>query len=135
MVEQFQSGADVMACHARHSGAEALFLTPSVVPLGDENTIMCPKKGDVLFGFEPKGICQHADEDCSEVAWLYHDACQPSRWVSKGGHDPTNKTGPFERVSVALNKWGEIIEHGGGFYERCSRMPRTGEQKMSLKFL
>ena len=28
--------------------------------------------GDVLFGFEPKGICQHAAEDCSEVGREMH---------------------------------------------------------------
>ena len=30
---------EVQACHGRHSGAEALFLTPDVIPLGEENAV------------------------------------------------------------------------------------------------
>jgi hypothetical protein len=50
---------DVQAVHARHSGAEAIFITPSVISsVGDENLAQAPRCGDVLFGFEPKGICE-----------------------------------------------------------------------------
>ena len=50
---------DVNAVHARHSGAEAIFITPSVLrDVGDENQEPAPRCGDVLFGFEPKGICE-----------------------------------------------------------------------------
>ena len=60
-----------MSCHARHSGAEALFLTPEILrEVGDENASLDYALGDVLFGYEPKGICQHASEDASEVAWI-----------------------------------------------------------------
>ena len=61
----------VMGVHGRNSGSEALFLTPKVIALGDENTILNYKTGDVCFGFEPKGICSHATADASEVAWIY----------------------------------------------------------------
>ena len=61
----------VKSVHGRNSGSEALFLTPKCLPLGDENTILNYKTGDVCFGFEPKGICSHAKVDCSEVAWAY----------------------------------------------------------------
>ena len=120
-----------MSCHARHSGAEALFLTPTIVrDVGDENCVSQPCKSDMLFCYEPRGICQHASEDASEVAWLYHDACIPRRWVSDNG-DPTNQTGPWHTVDVALNKWGKVIEEHG-FYMRCGRMPRSGEQQMVI---
>ena len=89
-------------------------------------------KGDVLFGFEPKGICQHSDTDASEVAWLYHDACQPSRWVSTNG-DPTNQTPPFKCVAAPLNHFGKIVATDGDFYGRCGRLPRSGEQPMVVR--
>mmetsp|Transcript_22069 Transcript_22069/g.50420 ORF Transcript_22069/g.50420 Transcript_22069/m.50420 type:complete len:177 (-) Transcript_22069:53-583(-) len=124
-------GAEVMSCHARHSGAEALFLTPSIIrDVGDENASLDYAVGDVLFGYEPKGICQHATEDASEVAWLYGGAAMPRRWVSDDG-DPINQSGPWHTVDVALNKWGKVVEENG-FYTRCGRMPRTGEQKMMI---
>jgi hypothetical protein len=124
-------GAEVMSCHARHSGAEALFLTPEILrDVGDENASLDYALGDVLFGYEPKGICQHASEDASEVAWIYGGAAMPRRWVSDDG-DPTNQRGPWHTVEVALNKWGRVVEENG-FYDRCGRMPRTGEQKMKI---
>ena len=122
-------GTEVMSCHARHSGAEALFLTPEVIrDVGDENTTLDYEVGDFLFGYEPKGICQHASEDASEVAWIYHGAAFPRRWESNDG-DPTNQRGPWHCVDVALNKWGKAVEEKD-FYSRCGRMPRTGEQKL-----
>lgn len=91
------SSVSVSAVHARHSGAEALFLTPEILrDVGDENCTLPVSKGDVLFCFEPKGICNHASADASEVAWIYHDACIPRRWVSVNG-DPMNQTPPFVR--------------------------------------
>jgi hypothetical protein len=131
LVEALPDGTEVMACHARHSGAEALFLTPEVLrDVGDENASLEYDVGDVLFGYEPSGICQHAAEDASEVAWIYHGAAFPRRWVSDDG-DPTNQRGPWHCVDVALNKWGKVVEESG-FYDRCQRMPRTGEQKLYI---
>ena len=89
----------MMACHARHSGGEALFLTPAVMrDVGVENAsleyeaasypprapgvAMYPVEGpncsvswqgDICFCYEPTGVCQHATEDASEVPsalWL-----------------------------------------------------------------
>jgi hypothetical protein len=129
LVTQFP--CEVMSCHARHSGGEALFITPEVVAeVGDENASLDYAAGDVLFGFEPVGICQHAAEACSEVAWIYHGAAMPRRWVSVDG-DPTNQRGPWQTVDVPLNKWGRVVEESG-FYARCGRMPRSGEQFMSV---
>merc|ERR1711957_291062 len=79
----------VKSVHGRNSGSEALFLTPTVLPIGDENTILNYKTGDVCFGFEPKGCCSHGAVDASEVAWIYKNDAQPRRWVSING-DPTN---------------------------------------------
>ena len=120
----------VLACHARHSGAEALFLTPGLIRLGDENAVASPVTGDVLFGFEPAGICQHAAEDCSEVAWVYHDAAKPRRWISSDG-DPANQRPPFETVDVALNLWAKV-DAESGFYAASGRFPRTGEQPLAV---
>lgn len=122
----------VEAVHARHSGAEAIFLTPQVLRnVGDENTTLSVAKGHVLFGYEPKGICNHASEDVSEVAWIYHDAALPRRWVSVNG-DPTNQTPPFQTVDVALNLWGVIEGEADAFYETSAKLPRLGEQAMTL---
>ena len=123
---------DVSGLHARHSGAEAIFLTPSVLrDVGDENLQQSVQKGDVLFGFEPKYICNHAHEDASEVAWIYHDACIPRRWVSVNG-DPTNQTPPFKTDDVALNLWGKIEGDAEAFFQMSSALPRLGAQPMSL---
>lgn len=124
-------GISVKAVHGRNSGGEALFLTPTVIKLGDENTTTNVSKGDVLFGFEPKGICQHSFEDASEVAWVYHDACQPRRWVSVDG-DPKNQQGPFKTVDVALNKFGTITKCSPNFYEECRNLIKSGERKLSV---
>ena len=125
------AGLRVMSCHARHSGAEALFLTPEVLrDVGDENASLEYEAGDVCFCYEPKGVCHHASEDASEVAWIYHGACMPRRWESTDG-DPTNQRGPWATVDVALNKWGKIVEESG-FYSRCGAMPRSGEQEMTI---
>lgn len=122
----------VSALHARHSGAEALFLTPSILrDVGDENATLPVQKGDVLFGYEPTHICNHATEDASEVAWIYHDACTPSRWVSADG-DPTNQRPPFKRVEVALNLWGKIEGDADAFYTTSGALPRQGEQPMTI---
>ena len=131
LVATLPEGTEVMSCHARHSGAEALFLTPEIIrDVGDENANLEYELGDVLFGYEPKGICQHASEDASEVAWIYHGAAFPRRWESTDG-DPTNQRGPWHCVDVALNKWGKVVEEDG-FYTRCGRMPRSGEQKLVI---
>eukprot|EP00947_MAST-08B_sp_MAST-8B-sp1_P004728 g4728.t1 len=122
---------EVMAVHGRHSGSEALCLTPEVIPLGDENTTLAYALGDVCFGFEPKGICQHATADASEIAWTYGLAVQPRRWVSKDGKDPTNQTPPFETVDVALNLFGKIEEEES-FYAMSGSLPRTGERPMRI---
>ena len=75
LVSTLPDGVAVWSCHARHSGAEALFLTPEIIrDVGDENTTTDYSLGDMLFGCEPKGICQHASEDASEVAWIYGGA-------------------------------------------------------------
>ena len=129
---------DVMGVHARHSGAEALFLTPRVLrDVGDENTTLPVARGDVLFCYEPAGVCNHATEDASEVAWVYHDACVPRRWVSVGD-DPTNQTPPYKTVDVALNAWGKVEESGqdadgaAAFYETSAKLPRLGEQPLTM---
>ena len=122
----------VQAVHARHSGAEALFLTPSVLRnVGNENCTLPVRKGDVLFCFEPKGICNHAHEDASEVAWIYHDAAIPRRWVSVNG-DPTNQTPPFKTEDVALNLWGKVEGDATAFFETSGALPRLGAQAMTM---
>ena len=105
-----------------------MFLLPK-----DENTTLQYAKGDVAFGYEPKGICSHAHEDASEVAWIYGDACQPRRWVTKDGKDSTNQTPPFECVNVALNKFG-VVEEEEGFYDASGRLPRTGERALTIEW-
>lgn len=123
---------DVSAMHARHSGAEALFLTPTVLrDVGDENCTLPVQRGDVLFGFEPTGICNHATEDASEIAWVYHNAATPRRWVSVNG-DPTNHTSPFQTQDIALNLWGKIEGDAEAFYAASGKLPRTGERPMTL---
>ena len=127
-------GKDVNIVHGRHSGGEALFLTPNVIRLGDENTVppgAC-KQGDVLFCFEQKFICEHAKEDASEVAWIYHLPAQPRRWISKKeAEDPTNQTGPWETTDVALNKWATVVEEDN-FFAASANLPRTGELRMRI---
>lgn len=58
IADQFadKTKSEVMICHARHSGGEALFITPDVLKVGDENTILDYKVGDFVFGFEPQYI-------------------------------------------------------------------------------
>ena len=131
LIASLPDGVAVSSCHARHSGAEALFLTPETIrDVGDENTTTDYILGDMLFGYEPKGICQHASEDASEVAWIYGGAAMARRWVSDDG-DPTNQRGPWHTVDVPLNKWGTVVAQQG-FYDRCGRMPRTGEQSLVI---
>ena len=168
MCDPTKKSFEVGALHARHSGAEAIFITPSVLrDVGDENQEPAPRCGDFLFGYEPKGICahgcrrwlghelkcraaalhawklnhsvpccapliaagNHAHEDVSEVAWLYHDACVPRRWVSVDG-DPTNQRGPFKTVDVALNKWGKVEGDAAAFYAESGALPKTGMKTM-----
>ena len=120
--EDVSGSCTVSIVHGRHSGGEALFVTPRVLDsLGDEhNDTLDYELGEVLFCFEAKGCCEHADADCSEVAWIYHLPAQPRRWISKigtgpvgpggeQGRDPTNKTGPWETTDVRLNRWGKIV--------------------------
>ena len=73
----------VRAVHGRHSGHEALFLTPKLCTLGDENTTLDYELGDFLFGYEPAGICQHGDVSVSEVAWIYGPTAQPRRSTAR----------------------------------------------------
>ena len=69
--------------------------------------------GDFLFTHEALHCCSHSSNPLgdSEVAWVYQLPAQPRRWVSKpradGTRDETNRSGPWETVDVALNKWGE----------------------------
>ena len=60
------------------------------------------------------------------MAWIYHDAALPRRWVSVNG-DPTNQTPPFQTVDVALNLWGVIEGEADAFYETSAKLPRLGE--------
>lgn len=120
----------VKACHARHSGGEALFITPEIIRLGDENTTLKVARGDFLFGFEPKHICSHGDVDRSEVAWIYNDACQPRRWISVNG-DPTNQSAPFKTVDVPLNLWAKVVEEDG-FYAASSAFIQTGARDLII---
>ena len=123
----------VEAVHGRHSGAEALFLTPDVVPLGDENAILEYEVGDFLFGYEPAGICQHATEDASEVAWIYGPAARPRRWISEDGDDK-NRRPPFVTTNVALNKWA-TVESEDGFYAASGRLQMTGAKSLVVEDL
>jgi len=142
LAQQQADGLEVSIVHARHSGGEALFVTPSVISnVGDENNgTLEYKQGDMLFCFEPKFCCEHAKEDASEVAWIYHGAAQPRRWLSKAldasgaAGDPTNQTGPWETVDVRLNRWGKVVQECG-FYALCAALPRTGELKMRISCL
>lgn len=126
----------VQIVHGRHSGGEALFLTPEVLSdIGDENTVSDLKyeTGDVLFCYEHKHICEHAQEDASEVAWIYHMPALPRRWVSvPEGRDPANQTAPWATVDVALNRWAKIIEEDG-FYAVSGNLPRTGQLRMEIE--
>ena len=128
--------SSVNAVHGRNSGAEALFLTPEVVRLGDENVVKPGEyaKGQFLFGYEPRFICEHAKQDASEIAWIYHEAAQPRRWVSIGGDKTNQSFGPWKTVDVSLNLFG-TVENECGFYEASSRLPRTGERGLSIDFL
>ena len=128
----------VKTLHAKNSGAEALFITPTVISdVGDENTTVNVTVGDMLFCFEPIGICQHAKTaDRSEVAWVYDVACVPRRWVSSPlGSDPTNQTPPFETVDVPLNKWGKVVREEGGFYSMCNDLCRSGALDMKIQWV
>jgi hypothetical protein len=50
---------DLTTVHGRHSGMEALFITPGepIRNVGDENETTDFAVGDVLFCYEPKGAC------------------------------------------------------------------------------
>ena len=121
----------VQAVHGRHSGHEALFLTPKLCTLGDENTTLDYELGDFLFGYEPAGICQHGDVSVSEVAWIYGPTAQPRRWVSTNG-DPKNKTPPFRTTDVPLNRWA-VVEEEHGFYAASGQLPRTGARALVVE--
>ena len=121
----------VEALHGRNSGGEALFLTRPCVPLGDENTTLDYALGDFLFGYEPAGCCEHAKADASEVAWIYHGAAQPRRWVSTGG-DATHATGPWATTDVPLNKWA-TVESEDGFYAASACLPRSGARGLRVE--
>ena len=121
----------VQAVHGRHSGHEALFLTPKLCTLGDENTTLDYELGDFLFGYEPAGICQHGDVSVSEVAWIYGPTAQPRRWVSTNG-DPKNKTPPFRTTDVPLNRWA-VVEEEDGFYAASGQLPKTGARALVVE--
>lgn len=121
----------VEALHGRNSGGEALFLTRPCVALGDENTTLEYALGDFLFGYEPAGCCEHAKRDASEVAWIYHAAARPRRWVSRDG-DAANATPPFETTDVPLNLWAKV-ESEEGFYAASGALPRSGARGMVME--
>jgi hypothetical protein len=121
-----------MSLNGKNSGGEALFLTPTYINLGDENTTLDYQLGDILFGAEPKHICEHAKDNMSEIAWIYRLPAQARRWVSiPEGRDPTNQTGPWATTDVALNKWATVVEEDG-FYAMSANLPRSGEMRTEI---
>jgi ubiquitin len=121
-----------MALNGKNSGGEALFLTPTYINLGDENTILDYQLGDILFGAEPKHIGEHAKYNISKIAWIYCLPAQPRRWVSiPEGRDPTNQTGPWATTDVAFNKWATVVEEDG-FYVMSANLLRSGEMRMEI---